>query len=214
MERKKNNIWYLETWDEEDLSDALFNAEVPVTKENIERLKGICRKKFNIIERHKMLLETARELFGKTDKNAEAKEQVLSVATPDGAIEARVTQNDGRPGIELCYVGESIDAPMVIMEYDPSTKAIGLNLAGVTGKSAQKMSVETPKGPIEARISSDPDYPGIELYFAEPKSGEPGVVMEYSPTYEDITLRVYDFPHANDMPYVILSMTKDVAYEP
>ena len=70
--------------------------------------------------------------------------------------------------------------------------------------------VDTPAGPIKAAIIPDDEYPGIALVFARKGSGEPGVIMEFTPTGENagnVQLRIYTRENPDDEPWKILRMS-------
>lgn len=57
--------WYTENWYIEDLENALENAGVEVTEENLNKLLLGCRGIFDDkTDRNEMLVDKARELFG------------------------------------------------------------------------------------------------------------------------------------------------------
>ncbi|MCD7737902.1 MAG: hypothetical protein LUH58_02525 [Lachnospiraceae bacterium] len=59
-----NPYWYVEVWDDADLEMALENAEVEVTKENVNKLKGRCQHAFDDKSaRNEILADMARKLF-------------------------------------------------------------------------------------------------------------------------------------------------------
>lgn len=57
--------WYTENWYDEDLENILEDAQIPVTEENVQKLKGACKHIFDDKTiRNEMLMEKAREIFG------------------------------------------------------------------------------------------------------------------------------------------------------
>lgn len=57
--------WYTEKWYDGDLMEALHDSGVPVTEENVERLRETCKNAFDDkSERNNMLRQIARETFG------------------------------------------------------------------------------------------------------------------------------------------------------
>ena len=75
--------------------------------------------------------------------------------------------------------------------------------------------VSTPKGPIEARVSQDEEYPGIALVYAGKKSGEPGVIMEYVSEDDEeypgqVVLKVWSRERPESDPSPVLPMSRDV----
>lgn len=58
------NCWYTEKWYDEDLEEALKESEIPVTTENVEKLKTACRGIFDDkSERNSMIRQIAEETF-------------------------------------------------------------------------------------------------------------------------------------------------------
>lgn len=56
--------WHTERWYEEDLVSAMEKAEVPVTRENLDRMKEACKSIFeDKMVRNEMLVDKAKEIF-------------------------------------------------------------------------------------------------------------------------------------------------------
>ena len=70
----------------------------------------------------------------------------------------------------------------------------------------KELRVETKLGSIRASIIPDKEYPGIELSF-EDGNGEPGAIMEYSPTTDSINLRIYSKNEPDGDPIDIYAMS-------
>ena len=61
---KSGEAWYTEAWYDADLEDALEELGVPVTAENIRRLRKSCKGLFDDhSERNELILEKASEIF-------------------------------------------------------------------------------------------------------------------------------------------------------
>lgn len=59
-----SKYWYIEKWYDEDLEVALKEAGIPITKENIIKLKTACKGIFDDkSERNNMLCQIAEETF-------------------------------------------------------------------------------------------------------------------------------------------------------
>ena len=214
MNRKKN-VWYVETWDDDDLYDAIQSIGAAANKENIAALKTACMDLFTVSDRQELIRVAARKLFGGDGKPAKPKTetpQELCVETPAGPIKARVVQDNERSGIELSYVDQGKRKSGAILEYSASRKIVRMCVKRPESGTMEKLRVKTPKGIIEARVIPDHEYPGIELCYAKPGTGEPGAIMEYTPTHDDVVLRVYDVSHADDEPRMVMSMTQDKEY--
>lgn len=113
-----------------------------------------------------------------------------------------------RHTLETKENGESYDLSQLL-----AVKKILLDEEGAKKEEGiKRLRVETPKGIIEAREIPDKDFPGISLCYAEPETGEPGAILEYTPKYDDVVLWVYDVPHADDDPLAAFSMTEDKRY--
>lgn len=77
-------------------------------------------------------------------------------------------------------------------------------------RRGEGLTVNTPKGPIVAKVIPDDEYPGIALVYSEKGTGEPGVIMEYTPTGENagnVQLRIYSKENPDDEPVDILRMS-------
>lgn len=73
-------VWYEEKWYDEDLEGALAAGGIPITKENVEKLKESCKGIFeDHTERNEMLAEKAREVFGSLLSPEEVIEQLVSL---------------------------------------------------------------------------------------------------------------------------------------
>lgn len=60
-----SECWYQEKWYDEDLEAVLTDYDIPVTKENVEKLKSACEDIFDDkSERNNMLKQIAAETFG------------------------------------------------------------------------------------------------------------------------------------------------------
>lgn len=60
--------WYVERWYDEDLAAALDTAEVPVTSENISKMRRACKGIFDDkTGRNEILADKAYELFGRVE---------------------------------------------------------------------------------------------------------------------------------------------------
>lgn len=212
---RKKNVWYAETWDDDDLYFAIQDIGAAATKENIAALKVACMDLFTVADRQELICAAARKLFGGDGKSAKPKTetpQELCVKTPAGPIKARIVQEGEQLGIELSYADQAGKKSKATMAYSSPRKIVGLHVGAPDSGTMEKIQVKTPKGTIEARLIPDREYPGIELCYAEPGTGEPGAVMEYTPTHDDVVMRVYDVPHADDDPRMIVSMTQDKEY--
>lgn len=78
----------------------------------------------------------------------------------------------------------------------------------------QELRVQTPAGPIVAKVMPDEDYPGI-IVMNEKEPGQPAAILEYSPTAFGDTkscmeLRVYDEANPDDEPVAIYQMSEDL----
>lgn len=78
----------------------------------------------------------------------------------------------------------------------------------------QELRVQTPAGPIMAKVMPDDEYPGI-IVMNEKEPGQPAAVLEYSPTAAGDTkscmqLRVYDETNPDDEPVAIYQMSRDL----
>lgn len=78
----------------------------------------------------------------------------------------------------------------------------------------QELRVETPAGPIMAKVMPDDEYPGI-IVMNEKEPGQPAAILEYSPTADGDTkscmqLRVYDEVNPDDEPVAIYQMSRDL----
>lgn len=61
---RKEQPWYIETWYQEDLKDALSAAGICVTPENVEKLRNACYGIFDDKSiRNEMLVEMAELIF-------------------------------------------------------------------------------------------------------------------------------------------------------
>lgn len=81
-------------------------------------------------------------------------------------------------------------------------------------KGGRCVRINTPAGPIEARLSCDSEYPGIYLVYAEKGSGEPGVLMEYSPKDAakypgQVVLRIWNREEPDEGPWKTLPMSQE-----
>lgn len=216
MNRKKN-VWYVETWDDDDLYYAIQSIGAAANKENIAALKDACMDLFTVSDRQELIRAAARKLFGGDEKPAKPKteaQQEICVETPAGPIKARVVQEDEQLGIEISYADQAGRESKAVMAYSSPRKIVGLHVGVPDSGTTEKIQVKTPKGTIEAKVIQDREYPGIALCYAEPGTGEPGAIMEYTPTHDDVVMRVYDVPHADDEPRMIVSMTQDKEYMP
>ena len=60
----EDKCWYIEKWYNEDLEEALKEAGIPITKENVIKLKTACKGIFDDkSERNSMLCQIAEETF-------------------------------------------------------------------------------------------------------------------------------------------------------
>ena len=80
-------------------------------------------------------------------------------------------------------------------------------------RSDRCVRMNTPAGPIEARLSCDSEYPGIYLVYAEEGSGEPGALMEYVPEGAigypgHVVLRIWNREEPDEGPWMTLPMSK------
>lgn len=78
----------------------------------------------------------------------------------------------------------------------------------------QELRVETPAGPIMAKVMPDDEYPGI-IVMNEKEPGQPAAILEYNPTADDNTkscmeLRVHDETNPDDEPVAIYQMSRDL----
>lgn len=78
----------------------------------------------------------------------------------------------------------------------------------------QELRVETPAGPIMAKVMPDDEYPGI-IVMNEKEPGQPAAILEYSPTAFGDTkscmqLRVHDETNPDDEPVAIYQMSRDL----
>lgn len=78
----------------------------------------------------------------------------------------------------------------------------------------EELRVQTPAGPIVAKVMPDEDYPGI-IVMNEKEPGQPAAILEYSPTAFGDTrscmeLRVYDEANPDDEPIAIYQMSEDL----
>ncbi|MCC2253579.1 hypothetical protein LKD70_03860 [Ruminococcus sp. CLA-AA-H200] len=76
-----------------------------------------------------------------------------------------------------------------------------------SGENRKKIIVKTPHGNIRASQILDNEYPGIELSLVTQGFGEPGAIMEYSPTTECVNLRVYGMENPDGDPIEIFAMS-------
>lgn len=125
-------------------------------------------------------------------------------------------------GIEWDTDGEEVDLPSkVIVPEDVDLDGIADYLSDKYGfcvysfhvdetvSGSRGFRVKTPAGAIEARELPDDEYPGIALLFAEKGSGEPGAVMEYTPSGKNaghVQLRIYSKENPDDEPWDVLRM--------
>ena len=77
-----------------------------------------------------------------------------------------------------------------------------------------ELKVDTPAGPIVAKVMPDKEYPGI-IVENEEGDGQPAAILEYSPTAFGNTkscmqLQVYDVRDPDDDPVAIFQMSKDI----
>ena len=57
--------WYVEEWTDDDLVDALKECDVPITEENITKLRNACLHLFDDKSaRNEMICNVADKLFG------------------------------------------------------------------------------------------------------------------------------------------------------
>lgn len=78
----------------------------------------------------------------------------------------------------------------------------------------EELRVQTPAGPIVAKVMPDDEYPGI-IVMNEKEPGQPAAILEYSPTAAENTkscmqLRVYDETNPDDEPVAIYQMSEDL----
>lgn len=78
----------------------------------------------------------------------------------------------------------------------------------------EELRVQTPAGPIVAKVMPDDEYPGI-IVMNEKEPGQPAAILEYSPTAAENTkscmeLRVYDVANPDDEPVAIYQMSEDL----
>lgn len=78
----------------------------------------------------------------------------------------------------------------------------------------EEIRVQTPAGPIVAKVMPDEDYPGI-IVMNEKEPGQPAAILEYSPTAVGDTkscmeLRVYDEANPDDEPVAVYQMSEDL----
>ena len=78
----------------------------------------------------------------------------------------------------------------------------------------QELRVQTPAGPIVAKVMPDEDYPGI-IVMNEKEPGQPSAILEYDSTaFEDakscMQLCVYDETNPDDEPVAIYQMSEDL----
>ena len=86
----------------------------------------------------------------------------------------------------------------------------GFCVFGFCAEASRSIYAMTPAGLIEARSMPDDEYPGIALLFSKKGSGEPGGIMEYTPTGENaghVQLRIYSKENPDDDPWKILQMS-------
>ena len=61
---ENEKTWYVECWYDEDLAIALDTNEIPVTAENISKMRNACKGIFDDKSaRNEMLADKAHELF-------------------------------------------------------------------------------------------------------------------------------------------------------
>lgn len=77
-----------------------------------------------------------------------------------------------------------------------------------------ELKVDTPAGPIVAKVMPDKEYPGI-IVENEDGDGQPAAILEYSPTAFGDTkscmqLQVYDVRDPDDDPVAIFQMSEDI----
>lgn len=77
-----------------------------------------------------------------------------------------------------------------------------------------ELKVDTPAGPIVAKVMPDKEYPGV-IVENEDGDGQPAAILEYSPTAFGNTkscmqLQVYDVRDPDDDPVAIFQMSKDI----
>lgn len=77
-----------------------------------------------------------------------------------------------------------------------------------------ELKVDTPAGPIVAKVMPDKEYPGI-IVENEDGDGQPAAILEYSPTAFGDTkscmqLQVYDVRDPDDDPVAIYQMSSDI----
>lgn len=92
------------------------------------------------------------------------------------------------------------------------------NQAGEPVRELSELHVPTPAGPILAKVLPDSEYPGILVCNDSPGEGQPGAILEYSPTAEGdkkslMQLRVYGREHPDDDPVAIYEMSADMRKE-
>ena len=77
-----------------------------------------------------------------------------------------------------------------------------------------ELKVDTPAGPIVAKVMPDKEYPGI-IVENEEGDGQPAAILEYSPTAFGNTkscmqLQVYDVRDPDDDPVAVYQMSSDI----
>ena len=114
----------------------------------------------------------------------------------------------------------------VVLEYYPSqiddfVKTLPKDLVDAVVRAYAKpaakneeLRVQTPAGPIVAKVMPNDEYPGI-IVMNENEDGQPAAILEYSPTaFEDtkscMQLCVYDEADPDDDPVAIYQMSKDL----
>ena len=114
----------------------------------------------------------------------------------------------------LEYYPSEIEKFVETLPQDVIDAVVKMHAGTKPAAKEQELRVQTPAGPIVAKVMPDDEYPGI-IVMNEKEPGQPAAILEYSPTAAGNTkncmqLRVYDETNPDDEPVAIYQMSEDI----
>ena len=121
--------WYTENWYNEDLETALENNDVPVTPENVAKLREACRGIFDDKSaRNEMIDDKAREIFDEEDESQEVEITMEKVTRVSKTV--KVTPNQ----MEQLKIGLNPFADEMVKEMESGSSTYDYAVNGIDGE--------------------------------------------------------------------------------